>query len=95
MAAIRPRRPRGPDVAKRGEISRFILGVLREAPEPMTTAAVVGAVMAARGMDTQDRKAVGLMMGWVGMALRRQERNGAVRGERGTGQTVVWGLVST
>ena len=40
----------------------------------MTTAAVVTMVMAGRGMDAQDRKGAGLMMGRVGMALRRQER---------------------
>ncbi len=92
LAAIRPKRPRAANSAVRGEMSRAVLGVLREAAEPMTTAAVVEAVMAARGMDAQDRKAMDLMMGRVGMALRRQERNGAVRGERGPGQAVAWEL---
>ena len=50
--------------------------------------------MAVRWMDAQDRKAVGLMMGRVGMALRRQERNGAVRGERRPGQGVLWELTA-
>lgn len=31
VAGIRPRRPRGPDVAGRGEMTRAILAVLREA----------------------------------------------------------------
>jgi hypothetical protein len=93
LAAIRPKRVRNGDAAHRGEMSRAVLGVLRQASEPMTTAAVVAAVMAGRGMDAQDRKAVGLMMGRVGMALRRQEKNGAVRGTRRMGQAVVWGIV--
>ena len=90
LDAIRPKRVRTGGAASRGEMSRAVLGVLREAAEPMTTAAVVAALMAARGMDAQDRKAVGLMMGRVGMALRREERNGTVRGERRTGQVVLW-----
>jgi hypothetical protein len=93
LGAIRPKRVRAADGAGRGEMSRAVLGVLREAPEPMTTAAVVASVMVGRGMDGQDRKAVGLMVGRVGMALRRQEKNGAVRGERRTGKAAVWEVV--
>jgi hypothetical protein len=95
LGAIRPKRVRAGDgAAHRGEMSRAVLGVLREASEPMTTAAVVATVMAGRGMDAQDREAVGLMMGRVGMALRRQERNGALRGERRPGQAVLWGIAT-
>lgn len=90
LGAIRPKRVRVGDAASRGEMSRAVLRVLRQTAEPMTTAAVVAEVMTGRGTDAQDRKAVGLMMGRVGMALRRQERNGAVRGERRIGQAVVW-----
>jgi hypothetical protein len=71
IAAIRPKRVRADDAANRGEMSRAVLGVLREAPGPMAAAAVVAAVMAGRGMDARDRKAAGTMMGRVGMALRR------------------------
>ena len=95
IAGIRPKRVRAGGAASRGEMSRAVLDALRGAAEPMATAAVAAAVMAGRGMDAHDRKAVGLMMGRVGMALRRQERNGAVRGERRPGQTVLWGLAGT
>jgi len=37
LSSIRPKRSRGPDVARPGEMSRFVLGVLREAAEPMRT----------------------------------------------------------
>ncbi len=57
LGAVRPKRPRGPDTAGRDEMSRAVLDVLREAAEPMTTAAVAAAVMAGRGIDGQDRKA--------------------------------------
>ena len=92
IAGIRPKRVRAGDVAHRGEMSRTVLDVLRGAAAPMTTAAVVAQVMAERETDAQDREAVALMMGRVGMALRRQERNGAVRGERRPGQAVLWEL---
>ena len=92
LAAIRPKRVRTGDVANRGEMSRAVLDALRGAAAPMATATVVAAVMAGRGMDAQDHKAVGLMMGRVGMALRRQERNGAVRGAREPGKPVLWEL---
>lgn len=49
LGSIRPRRPRGPDVAGRGEKSRFILGVLREATEPVTVAAITQRLIAERG----------------------------------------------
>ena len=90
LAAIRPRRVRAADTAKRGEMSRSVLGVLREAAGPMTTASVVEAVMTASGTDGQDRKAAARMANRVGLALRRQERNGAVRSERREGRVMAW-----
>ena len=93
IAAIRPKRPRGPDVAGRGEMSRFILGVLREAPEPMTTAGIVERLMAARGMAADDTRAKHTAMKRVGMTLGRQRENGAVRTTQGPGQPVLWELV--
>ena len=90
IAAIRPKRPRGPGVAGRGEMSRFILGVLRGAPEPMTTASIVERLMAARGMAADDARAKRTAMKRVGMALGRQRENGAVRKTQGPGQPVVW-----
>ncbi len=92
LAAIRPKRVGAGSAAGRGEMSRAVLGVLREAAGPTTTAAVVAAIMTGRAMAGQDRKAVDLMMGRVGMALRRQERNGVVRSEREPGQAVAWRL---
>ncbi len=56
LSSIRAKRPRGPDVARPGEMSRFVLGVLREAKEPMPTPDIAARFMAHRGMDRQDRK---------------------------------------
>jgi len=93
LGSIRPKRLRGPDVAGRGEMSRFILGVLREATEPVTTQEVARRLMTERGQDMEDRRLVAQTMKRVGMALSRQKANGAVRSEQGTGQAVMWEVV--
>lgn len=49
IAGIRPKRIRGPDVAGRGEMSRFIMKALREATEPVATHEVVRRLMARAG----------------------------------------------
>ncbi len=90
LASIRPKRQRGPDVAGRGEMSRFILGVLREATEPVTTQEVTRRLMTERGQDMGDRRLVVQTTKRVGMALSRQKANGAVLGEQGPGQAVLW-----
>ena len=90
LAAIRPKRVRAADTARLGEMSRAVLCVLREAAGPMTTAEVVAAVTAGAGVDGQDRKAAARMANRVGLALRRQERNGTVRSERREGRSVAW-----
>ena len=85
IASVRPKRPRGPDVARRGEMSRFVLGVLREATEPVPTGAIAARLMAERGMDGSDRKRARDMAKRVAMALRHQERQGTVRAIREEG----------
>jgi len=90
LGSIRPKRPRGPDVAGRGEMSRFILGVLREATEPVTTQEVARRLMTERGQDMEDRRLVAQTMKRVGMALSRQKANGAVRAIQGAGSVTLW-----
>jgi len=90
LGSIRAKRPRGPDVAGRGEMSRFVLGVLREATEPVTTQEVTRRLMTERGQDMEDRRLVAQTMKRVGMALSRQKANGAVQSEQGTGQAALW-----
>ena len=92
VAAIKPKRARASDVAGRGEMSRFVLGVLREAAEPVTTQEVVRRLMAERGQDDENRHLVSQAMKRVGMALGRQKANGTVRSEQGSGQFVLWEL---
>ena len=88
--AIRAKRPRGPDVARRGERSRALLAVLREAGEPLDTAEVVRRVMRRDRQDAGDQRIVARLTKRVGTALGRQERNGTVRCMREAGQAMLW-----
>ncbi len=85
LGSIRAKRPRGPDVAGRGEMSRFIMKVLREATEPVATHDVVRRLMAERGQDAEDCRLVKLTMKRVGMAFSRQKAAGTVRAIQGAG----------
>ena len=90
LASIRPKRPSGPDKAGRGEMARFVLGMLREAQEPMPTSAITRRLMEARGQDVADVKRARQIGKRVAMALRHQEGQGTVRAAREPGQEVMW-----
>lgn len=90
LAAIRPKRPRSLDAARPGEMSRFVLSVLRDAMEPLGTPAIAARLVAERGMDGQDRKLVRSATKRVCMALGHQERRGTVRSQIGPGRVSLW-----
>ncbi len=90
LASIRPKRPRGPDVAQRGERSRALLGVLREAAEPLTTTEVVRCTMAKQGQGGEGCRFVKQVTKRLSMALARQEKQGAVQALWEDGQAVRW-----
>ena len=93
LGSIRPKRPRPDDAAGRGEISRFILQVLREATEPVATHDVVRRLMVERGQDAGDRQIVRLTMKRVGMAFSRQKALGTVRAIQGAGPVTLWEVI--
>ncbi len=90
LATIRPKRPRGPNVARPGEMSRFVLGVLREAKEPMPTPDIVARFMAQRGMDGQDRKLAERITKRIVSTLRHQGQKSTVRSQPGPGRVLLW-----
>ncbi len=90
LGSIRPKRARPDDAAGRGEISRFVLQVLREAAEPVATHDVVRRLMTERGQDAEDRRLVKLTMKRVGMAFSRQKALGTVRAIQGAGPVTLW-----
>lgn len=95
IASIKPRgfRP-PPDWARRGEMTRLIMHILRKAPEPMTSRDVAMQIMVERAMDTNEKKLLQLMGKRVGVALRTLRQKGGVRSEQGSGMYLVWSVDS-
>lgn len=91
VEAIRPRAMRPPkDWSNRGQMSRIVLSILRQAAEPLTTRDIALELLVARAMDKRDHKLLVLMTKRVGTALRTQRENGVVRSVEGPGQMVLW-----
>ncbi len=74
----------------RGERSRALLDVMREAGEPITAADAARRTMAKQGHDPEDREHRRLITRKVEAALWRQERRGVLRSIRRDGQFVLW-----
>ncbi len=92
IAGIRPKRPRGPDAAGRGERCKMVLDVLREAAGPIPAAEVVRRMLARQGQDADDVRLVRAITKRVEAALARQEKRGVARAVREAGKAVVWGV---
>ncbi len=91
VEAIRPKAFRPPkDWGNRGQMSRIVLSILRQASEPLTSRDVAVELLITRAMDRSDMKLLRLMTKRVGVALRTQRDNGAVRSDQGPGQFVLW-----
>lgn len=91
VETIRPKAFRPPkDWANRGQMSRIILSILRQASEPLTTRDIAVELLVTRALDQSDLRLLKVMTKRVGVALRGQRDNGAVRSEQGPGQFVLW-----
>ena len=91
VEAIKPKAFRPPaDWSNRGQMSRVVLSILRQAAEPMTTKDLALEMLVSRALDREDQKLLKLMTKRVGMALRVQRDNGAVRSTQGPGMFVLW-----
>ena len=91
VEAIRPKAFRPPkDWSNRGEMTRIILSVLRQAAEPLTTRDVALQLLIERALDKSDVRLLRLMTKRVGVALRDQRDKGVVRSEQGPGQYQLW-----
>lgn len=91
VEAIKPKAFRPPsDWANRGEMSRFVLSLLRQAAEPMTTRDLALEMLVSRALDKGDQRLLRLMTKRVGVALRGQRDNGLVRCTQGPGQYMLW-----
>ena len=90
LGSIKSKRPRGPNIAGRGEMSRFVLSVLRNATELMPTPDIAARFMAQRGMDGQDRELAERITKRIVSTLRHQGQKGTVRAGQGVGRVVLW-----
>lgn len=78
----------------KGDTGRIILETLRTATMPLSTAKVCEAVMKARGLDTDDRGLVRLMMKRTTANLMHWKRKrGLIRSMPGPGQQLLWEIV--
>lgn len=78
------------DWAKRGDMTRIVLSLLRQAAEPLTTRDIALQMLIERALDKNDQKLLHLMTKRVGVALRRQREYGAVSCQQGPGQYMLW-----
>jgi hypothetical protein len=91
VEAIRPRAVRPPkNWSNRGQMSRIVLSILRQATEPMTTRDIALELLVARAMDKEDQKLFRLMTKRVGVALRTQRDNAVLVSTQGPGRFVLW-----
>ena len=94
VEAIRPKAFRPPkDWANRGEMTRIVLSILRQAAEPLTTRDIALELLVSRALDKSDKRLLRLMTKRVGVALRGQRDKGSVRSEQGPGQYVLWVII--
>ena len=93
VESIKPKAFRPPkDWSNRGQMTRICLSILRQASEPLTSRDIAVQLLIERALDRDDQRLLRLMTKRVGVALRGQRDKGAVRGEEGPGQYVLWEL---
>ncbi|MGB8843286.1 MAG: hypothetical protein WCC64_19700 [Aliidongia sp.] len=91
VETIKPKAFRPPkDWAHRGDMTKFVLSILRQAAEPMTTRDIALEMLISRALDKSDQRLLQLMTKRVGVALRGQRGNGIVKCSQGTGQFMLW-----
>lgn len=91
--SIKPKAFRPPeDWSKRGEMTRLILGILRQAAEPLSCRDIAVQLVIERALDKNDPALVRLMTKRVGVALRGQRDRGLVKSTESAGQYVLWEL---
>lgn len=91
LEAIRPKAFRPPDDwAKRGQMARLVLSILRTSKEPLTTREIAAQMLLERAMDAEDQRMLRLMTKRVGVALREQRDKGRAASVDGPGQYQLW-----
>ena len=78
--------------AHRGDTSRLIASLLREAGEPLSHREIAQRVMQARGLNLADRALCQTMRDRVGASLRGMRGRGRLVSGEGSGPGVRWGF---
>jgi hypothetical protein len=77
--------------AREREVTRIVLGALRDAKRPCSTRELALHVMSVRRMDVADKRLVKSMIGRIGARLVRHHRaEGLIRSVRGPGDRLAW-----
>lgn len=96
LETIRPKAFRPPDDwAKRGQMARLVLSILRTSKEPLTTREIAAQMLLERAMDAEDQRMLRLMTKRVGVALREQRDKGRAASVDGPGQFQLWTISRT
>ena len=96
VEAIRPKAFRPPeDWSKRGQMSRLVLSILRQAKEPLTTREIAAQMLLERAMDAEDTKILRVMTKRVATALRDQRDKGRTTSIEGPGNYQLWEVART
>lgn len=73
---IRPKAFRPPkDWSNRGQMTRIVLSIMRQAAEPLTSRDVALELLVERALDKNDQRLLRLMTKRVGVALREQKNS--------------------
>lgn len=78
------------DWSNRGQMTRIVLSILRQAAEPLTARDVALELLVERALDKNDQRLLRLMTKRVSVALRIQKDKGIVTAESGPGQYLLW-----
>src|SRR6266852_7525412 len=93
VETIKPKAFRPPkDWSNRGQMSRIILSILRQAVEPLTSRDIALELLVERALDKNDQRLLRLMTKRVAVALREQRHKGVVACEQGPGQYMLWAI---
>jgi hypothetical protein len=91
VETIRPKAFRPPkDWSNRGQMTRIVLSILRQASEPLTSRDIALELLVERALDKNDQRLLRLMTKRVAVALSGQRAKNVVRSIQGPGQYNVW-----
>ncbi len=91
VETIAPKAFRPPkDWSNRGQMTRIVLSILRQASEPLTSRDIALELLVERALDKNDQRLLRLMTKRVAVALRGQKDKGVVKSAQGPGQYQLW-----